>query len=443
MLNDNWKFQLVKRANIQVVDRARKDFGDLEELKKSITEVGLLHPVVLMETETGLQLLAGERRLRALAELGRDPIPATIYPPLDLFDRKTIEAHENMKRKGLDYAEECLLIEEIHRLQLEKYGQRERSSAEGYSLQDTANLVGLSKTAVASSIELARMIKSVPALGEMKNMSEAVKTMKRAKVDVQRSESAQEYQEKVEEQGEDKTRKSLMDAYIVTDLMEGLSLIERETVDFVEFDPPYGIELDKIKKTGAENMDSYSELSQAQFREEFPKWIKAIYRTMAPNSWMICWFSIKYHFEFVASTLENVGLKVNRKPCVWIRPTGQSMAPEYNLASAYDTFFPARKGNVKLAEPGSLDVYGTAPILDSMKVHPTERPVELYEEILQTFATPNCLVECPCLGSGNLLLAAANLRMRAFGFELNQSNKDAYVAKVMEGSPGTYHSLLI
>ena len=119
------------------------------------------------------------------------------------------------------------------------------------------------------------------------------------------------------------------------------------------------------------------------------------------------------------------------------------MAPEYNLASAYDTFFAARKGHVKLASPGLLDVYGTAPILDSRKVHPTERPVELYEEILETFATPNCLVESPCLGSGNVLLAAANLKMRAFGFELHQTNKDAYVEKVMNEHPGAYHSLLV
>ena len=443
MLKDKSWFAKVEREKIEVVDRARREFGDLEELKKSITEVGLLHPVVLVETEAGLQLLAGERRLRALTELGWDHIPATVYPPLDLFDRKTIEAHENMKRKGLAYAEECFLIEEIHRLQLEKYGQRERSSAEGYSLQDTADLIGISKTAVASSIKLARMIKEVPGLGELKNMAEAVKTMQRAEVDVKRAESAQAYQEVVEEQGEDRTRRNLIDSYIVKDLMEGLSLIERETVDLVEFDPPYGIELDKLKKTGAENMDGYTELTQAQFRQEFPKWISAIYRTMAPDSWMLCWFSIKYHFEFVASTMESVGLKVNRKPCIWIRPTGQSMAPEYNLASAYDTFFAARKGRSKLAEPGRIDVYGTAPIMDSLKVHPTERPIELYEEILQTFASPNCLIGCPCLGSGNILLAAANMQMRAFGFELNQSNKDAYVGKVMDGYPGTYRSLLI
>lgn len=54
-------------ASIIIGNRHRKDMGDIAGLAASIKEVGLLHPPVV--TPTG-QLIAGERRLRAVQSLG-------------------------------------------------------------------------------------------------------------------------------------------------------------------------------------------------------------------------------------------------------------------------------------------------------------------------------------------------------------------------------------
>jgi len=438
--------ETVHLDEITVVNRARQDFSNESketELQESITEIGLLHPLVLMESDVGYILLAGERRLRAVRALGWDTVPVSIYPPLDACDIKTVEMHENFHRLDLTYAERVGIIRDIHNLQIEKYGQRWRNEPDGHSLADTAEIVGVSKSAVAQAIELANMIEVVPALANMKNEAEAQRTIRKAKVDEERALQAAVYEEKILEQGEDKTRQGLLNSYIAeTDLVDGLSCID-SPVDVIEFDPPYGISLDEIKKTSPENMDGYEELDFKTFREKFPQWIAAIYGVMAENSWMICWFSIKSHYEFVATTLEEKGFKINRKPSIWIRPSGQTRAPETNLASCYQSFFYARKGSPKLVEQGRPDVYGTLPIPPSMKVHPTERPIELYEEILKTVATPNCLIVSPCLGSGNVLLAAANLQLRAFGFDLSTQFRPSYVQKVKAGYPGSYKSLEI
>lgn len=49
--------------------------GDISALAQSITELGLLQPIVISET---YDLIAGERRLQACKSLGWSEIPATI-----------------------------------------------------------------------------------------------------------------------------------------------------------------------------------------------------------------------------------------------------------------------------------------------------------------------------------------------------------------------------
>lgn len=61
--------------SIEVADRFRLDNGDLTALKASITELGLLHPVVV--TAEG-KLLAGARRLAACRELGWREVPSRV-----------------------------------------------------------------------------------------------------------------------------------------------------------------------------------------------------------------------------------------------------------------------------------------------------------------------------------------------------------------------------
>ena len=80
---------------IEIGFRYRKDLGDVGALADSITEVGLLHPVVV--TPEG-RLIAGQRRLEACRYLGWSEIPVTI---VDLLQVARGEAHENFVRKDL------------------------------------------------------------------------------------------------------------------------------------------------------------------------------------------------------------------------------------------------------------------------------------------------------------------------------------------------------
>lgn len=60
---------------------------------------------------------------------------------------------------------------------------------------------------------------------------------------------------------------------------------------------------------------------------------------------------------------------------------------------------------------------------ETIKVHPTQKPIGLLENLIRLFTDKGDVVIDPCAGSGTSLLAAANLGRKGFGFEIK---KDFY-----------------
>ncbi|MFQ5641722.1 MAG: ParB/RepB/Spo0J family partition protein [bacterium] len=83
------------------------DPAALEELKQSISQNGVIQPITVREAASGYELIAGERRLRAVSELGLERIPAFI---LDVgTDEEMIELSliENIQRENLNPVDEA------------------------------------------------------------------------------------------------------------------------------------------------------------------------------------------------------------------------------------------------------------------------------------------------------------------------------------------------
>jgi site-specific DNA-methyltransferase (adenine-specific) len=55
------------------------------------------------------------------------------------------------------------------------------------------------------------------------------------------------------------------------------------------------------------------------------------------------------------------------------------------------------------------------------KIHPTQKPVKLLENLIQIFTDKGDVVIDPCAGSGSTLLAAAKCERRAYGFEIKKN----------------------
>lgn len=65
---------------------------------------------------------------------------------------------------------------------------------------------------------------------------------------------------------------------------------------------------------------------------------------------------------------------------------------------------------------------------DTIKVHPTQKPVRLIRRLIEVFTDKGDVVIDPCAGSGSTLLAAAQCDRKAYGFEI----KKEYYKKATE-----------
>ncbi|MBN1155182.1 ParB/RepB/Spo0J family partition protein [candidate division KSB1 bacterium] len=82
----------------------REDFDEqaLEELKQSIAEKGVIQPITVRRFNAGYQLIAGERRLRAVMALGLESIPAYIIHVESDEDMLEMSLIENIQREDLN-----------------------------------------------------------------------------------------------------------------------------------------------------------------------------------------------------------------------------------------------------------------------------------------------------------------------------------------------------
>lgn len=82
----------------------REDFNPaaLEELKQSIAEKGVVQPITVRRKDSGYQLVSGERRLRAVKELGYETIPAYIIRVDSDDEMLELALIENIQREDLN-----------------------------------------------------------------------------------------------------------------------------------------------------------------------------------------------------------------------------------------------------------------------------------------------------------------------------------------------------
>src|ERR1035437_8374878 len=104
------------KAPVIEKERFRKDLGDLTDLKKSIKEIGQIHPIVI---DTKRKLIAGARRLQACIELGIDPV----YRSVDFNNPLKAEIDENVVRKDFTPSE-IFEINKYYNKELSKQGNR-------------------------------------------------------------------------------------------------------------------------------------------------------------------------------------------------------------------------------------------------------------------------------------------------------------------------------
>ena len=120
----------------------RKVFNEesLNELAKSISEYGVIQPIIVKKSIKGYEIVAGERRTRAAKMAGLKVIPA-IIKEFDDNEMMEIALIENIQRENLNPIEEALSYENIIRLR--NLTQEEIAEKFGKSRSYITNILGL------------------------------------------------------------------------------------------------------------------------------------------------------------------------------------------------------------------------------------------------------------------------------------------------------------
>lgn len=149
----------IRQIPVQEIDSSpyqpRTIFDDerIDELCQTIKTHGVIQPIVVRMRNGRYELIAGERRWRAVTKLGMETIPAIVR---EFNDSQTasIALIENLQREGLTAIEEAIAYQkliELHQLTQESLAQRLGKSQS--TIANKLRLLGLSEPVKNALIE--------------------------------------------------------------------------------------------------------------------------------------------------------------------------------------------------------------------------------------------------------------------------------------------------
>ena len=130
--------------------RQHMDEAKLAELARSMSEQGIVQPMIVRKHGSRFQLIAGERRWRAAQRAGIARVPVLVR---DVADHQVLEIAlvENIQREELNPIEEATAY-------------RRLVSELGYSQEQVASRVGKDRSTVANLLRLLRLPRDVRGL---------------------------------------------------------------------------------------------------------------------------------------------------------------------------------------------------------------------------------------------------------------------------------------
>ncbi len=426
---------------IQILkDRQRQNFDlkTLNELGESIKSHGLLHPIVLRMYQTGPDsadwfLVAGERRLRAIADIyalggsirhDNQAVPEGTVPWVDIgelddLSREEAEFDENTKRENLTWQEEA---DAVRRL------ATARSKHAGVPLLTPEIVREVARTAIPAAADLPTGALGVhqentrrqiivsqhmadPEVKGAKDVNEAFKILRRKEDTRKRVELAVEV---------GRTYTSDVHTALNTDSLDWMAKAEPGQFDVICTDPIYGIGADEFGDSGGA-----VPISGHSYKDSYEKWKSDItalavegFRITKAQAHLYAFCDITRFEEFKA-ILRAAGWSPFRTPIIWHKPNGNRVPwVDRGPQRKYEIILYADKGGRKVSRIyPDLVTYAA----DENLGHEAQKPVALYIDLLRRSAQPGDKVLDPFAGSGPIFPAAQELKLKATGIEQGQA----------------------
>lgn len=445
---------LVSISDIEVVERQRKSIATapLNELKESILRSGLLNPPVFWHNPRNQkwQLVAGERRLRAMKELHNEKrqfqhsteivqhncIPITpLGDYLNGVGRFEAELDENIHRVDLEWPDRCRAFAALHAMRQQQNPQHTlRDTGKELAKRDSRFGTDTPHTEVSRAAEAAIRDANVivqhldnEKVANARNPQEAIAL-------IYRQEEAKVRAAIIKRQLSSKPRDSDIQLRHA-DLCDLLPKLDSEKFDLIIADPPYGVGASGagfrsrtvVHHNYKDDKDTAREVAQTILTQGF--------RITKPraNIFMFCDIDL---FPWLKATAQNMGWTVFRRPIIWMKSESEGMAPWGGQGFRITTefIFYATKGQRGLnASP--IDVFDDRRVSRTERVHAAEKPVSLFTRLISCSTLPGDYVLDPCCGSGNSILSSKQSGRRAMGIEIDEDYYNSALANVFGDKP--------
>lgn len=412
--------RIIEIEAIEIIERQRRSFNQeqIKELSISIETKGLFHPVVCVQANGNLRLVAGERRLRAVTMLSNREAPyrcdEEIIAPhsipyillgedLTSIELREAELEENTIRADLTWQEKVQAQDELHALRLAQDPKQTivKTARELQRLEPDKPIQRIEKAISKSRIIAQHM--DDPEIARAKDADQAFR-LTIAKMD-------KELRAELARRGATTETKHTL---ILGDAIEHMVNMKPE-FDVILADPPYGMGADKFGDAD-QSSHTYEDDEEAALIMATAIFDVGFHITKHDaHLYMFC--DIEHFFQ-IRQLASDYGWLPFRTPLVWNKETSLGHAPLQNRGPRrnYELFLFASKGDKPFSK-----IYGdviSTPAVRGKEVA-AQKPPELYRTLLSRSCLPGDKVLDPCCGSGTIFLAADALNLEATGIEIN------------------------
>jgi ParB family chromosome partitioning protein len=117
----------IRKIPVQQIDVSDKAYSvnfapNLQRLRSSIEQIGLIQPVLLRKKKDHYQIICGFRRISVMKELGKSEIESKVFEEKekDDFQLFSLSLHENLTTRGFNAVEKAIALDKlIHRFQID------------------------------------------------------------------------------------------------------------------------------------------------------------------------------------------------------------------------------------------------------------------------------------------------------------------------------------
>lgn len=438
---------LIPLDDIAVIDRARRDLGDVQGLAASIKANGQITPIAVRpsrpddNTDSPWVLVAGGRRYAAHVLNNASTIKAENLEEMSPLQHTIVELEENLARKQLEWVEEVFLKERIHQL-------KQSQATGGWSQKQTAREIGEDPGNLSKDLALAKAIRADPSLRQATSKKGAIRQM----------EFKQEIAQRVANISTTNTT-TLRDKLVLADMRDFVRTLQTDSVNLVFMDWPFGIEYNFEKGDPSKYKDTQNALLDL-----ISDMIPQLMRVTKRNGWIAMMMgSTNYehlkgyvedccatHYDYRIEGQNKCGSHLDsEEKCyfprcedpewIWFRPNSRnpSMHPERHAQNQYEKICVVNMGAARLVQTDKGNVLVHDAVYTD-RIHEMQRPHDLCRDIIQRFTLYGELVVDFCMGSGSALAAAADLGRDFKGCDLNPNNIEpamTLVAQYLKAKP--------